>query len=354
MTEHSHVTQPNKKEGGWKKFVPHFAVIAILFLVVGFLAASAVNAPTSTETPTLTPTIIPTKSNVNEEELKISVQEFVNTRLLVGTGAEGVISAVKKGENAYELTLNIMQEGNLADTVTIYASFDGTTLYTAAFDLNEPLPSPQPTKEPEVIELVKSEKPVAEMFVMSYCPYGTQFEKAALPVIDLLGDKVDFELKFVSYAMHAEKEIVENTRQYCVQQEYDKAKMYNYLACFLKEDESEACLAELELDAEKIDSCINATHEEFEVSMTPAAGQRYPAYPIHAEDNTKYGVGGSPTFVLNGKVMQVNRSPEAIKQAICSAFIEPPEECNEALSEEGVSPGFGYEGGGSLSAGSCA
>jgi len=49
---------------------------------------------------------------------------------------------------------------------------------------------------------------------MSYCPYGTQIEKGILPVINALGNKIKFSLKFVDYAMHGKKEIDENSRQY--------------------------------------------------------------------------------------------------------------------------------------------
>jgi len=62
----------------------------------------------------------------------------------------------------------------------------------------------------------KTDKPEVELFVMSYCPYGTQMEKGILPAFDTLGDTVDAELKFVDYAMHGEKEVKENLRQYCI------------------------------------------------------------------------------------------------------------------------------------------
>ena len=41
----------------------------------------------------------------------------------------------------------------------------------------------------------KSDKPLVELFVMAYCPYGTQAEKGLIPVIELLGDKIDASIK---------------------------------------------------------------------------------------------------------------------------------------------------------------
>ena len=50
----------------------------------------------------------------------------------------------------------------------------------------------------------------------------------------------------------------------------------------------------------------------------------------------------------------MQRSAEAVKQAICSAFNSPPEECNQKLNENPEAPGIGkIAAGGSTSSGSC-
>jgi hypothetical protein len=53
------------------------------------------------------------------------------------------------------------------------------------------------------------------------------------------------------------------------------------------------------------------------------------------------GIGGSPTFVINGAKVQVSRSADAIKTAICNAFINAPSECGQSLSTNAASAGFG-------------
>ena len=70
---------------------------------------------------------------------------------------------------------------------------------------------------------------------------------------------------------------------------------------------------------------------------------------------TEYGVRGSPTFVVNGQTVDVARSAEAIKEAVCSAFIEPPKECEQTLSTTAEDPGIGPvgSGSGSGSSGQC-
>ncbi|MEM2131153.1 MAG: GILT family protein, partial [Candidatus Woesearchaeota archaeon] len=65
----------------------------------------------------------------------------------------------------------------------------------------------------------KKDKPEVQLFVMSHCPFGTQMEKGILPVVELLGNKIDFKVRFVYYAMHGEVEVKEQLRQYCIQKE---------------------------------------------------------------------------------------------------------------------------------------
>jgi len=63
-------------------------------------------------------------------------------------------------------------------------------------------------------------------------------------------------------------------------------------------------------------------------------------------------VRGSPTLVINDVVLEVDRSPEKVKEAICNAFLNPPSECQQNLSSTSTSPGFGLDSG-SSSSGKC-
>ncbi|MDD5086654.1 MAG: hypothetical protein PHV16_02785 [Candidatus Nanoarchaeia archaeon] len=201
----------------------------------------------------------------------------------------------------------------------------------------------------------KMEKPVVDVFVMSHCPYGTQIEKGILPVLRLLGDKIDFNMRFVYYAMHGEVEVNEQTLQYCIQKEYND-KYLDYLECFLKEGKTEECVEEVGLKGQ-LDDCIAQTDEEFKMTeklndKTTWMGN-YPPFDIDKELNEKYGVRGSPTLVINGVVASASRDPASLLDAICTGFIEKPEECSEQLSSTAPSPGFGFEGTSASSAGSC-
>lgn len=201
-------------------------------------------------------------------------------------------------------------------------------------------PSNNTQQQAPVPNAPKSDKPVAEVFVMSYCPYGIQMEQAFLPVMDLLKDKADIKIKFVSYAMHGQKELEENTRQYCIQGEQSD-KYVAYLKCFVESQNASTCLSKAGVNASKLQSCVDSTNKKFGImdkfkdQSTWLSGQ-YPLYPIYDDLNQKYGVEGSPTVVINGSQVSVGRSPEAVKQAICAAFNKAPSECSTSLGSAGA------------------
>jgi len=234
-----------------------------------------------------------------------------------------------------------------------YQSFvtkDGKYLFPYGIDLTKKAEQKTEEKETQTTQVEKREKPDVKLFVMSYCPFGLQMEKALLPVWQLLKNKADIGIYFVDYIMHGKKEMEENLRQYCIQKE-EKEKYLAYLECFVKDGNSENCLKEAGIDQDKLNSCQSATDKEFKISES-FTETGYPPFNIHKDLNEKYGVMGSPTLVINDVVLNVQRSPEKVKQAICDAFLNPPPECQQKLSEENASPGFGTTTGGS-SGGSC-
>jgi hypothetical protein len=215
-------------------------------------------------------------------------------------------------------------------------------------------PSQQPSQQQPAENVPKSAKPKVELYVMSYCPYGLQMEKAYLPAWDLLKNKADISLKFVNYAMHGQKEVEENTRQYCIAKE-QPSKFSAYLKCFYTGTNGSApdynsCLTLAGVNTASLKTCYDKTDKEFGITAkfedkgSWLSGQ-FPLYPIHDADNSKYGVQGSPTLVINGVQSQAGRTPEAVKQAICAAFNNPPEECKQTLSTSSFQPGFGLAAG---------
>lgn len=192
----------------------------------------------------------------------------------------------------------------------------------------------------------KKEKPSVDVFVMSHCPFGTQIEKGLLPVWDLLGEKIDLAIRYVDYAMHGEKEVKEQLRQYCVA-EQGMDKLRTYLGCFLDAgSEDDTCLKKAGVDAAALDACTAKTDKEYGVTaglkdQSKWKG-RFPPFPVDAVLAQKYGVKGSPTLVVNDVVVESGRSPKALLDAICEGFKEPPPECAKELDAANPSPGFGF------------
>ena len=235
--------------------------------------------------------------------------------------------------------------------ISVYATKNGKLFFPQAITLNEGLTNGSAG------EVEKSDVPDIKLFVMSYCPFGLQAEKALLPAWELLREKVKIGVYFVDYIMHEKKEIDENLRQYCIQKE-EPEKFTAYLSCFVKKGDYQACLGETRIDREKLNSCQEGADKKFKISenynnKNSWLSGRYPKFEIDSELNKKYNVSGSPTLVINDQVVQLKkRSPEDFKKIICQAFVSPPEECSQTLSEETPSPGFGG-GTGSSSGGTC-
>lgn len=222
--------------------------------------------------------------------------------------------------------------------------------------VNQPSQQQAAQQQPQA-NVPKTKKPVVELFVMSYCPYGLQMEKAFLPAWELLKNKADISIKYVSYAMHGLKEVQENTRQYCISKE-QPAKYSAYLNCFFaagqnngQEADYKKCLTSAGVNVSSLDSCVAKADKDFGImakynDQASWLSGRYPIYPINQAENDKYGVQGSPTLVINGVQSEAGRTPEAVKQAICAGFSTPPSECNTTLPGTSFQPGFGLAAGG--------
>lgn len=280
------------------------------------------------------------------EKIRIKAETFINEKMLA-PGTSATIKSIVEESGMYKIFVSIGSE-----ELSAYISKDSKLFFPQAVNMEE-LPA---TSNAPQQSAPKADKPVVELFVMSYCPYGLQAEKAILPVVNLLGSKIDFQLKFVDYAMHGDKEIEENLRQYCIQKEAP-SKLSAYLECFTKQDNSAACLASAKIETNSLTACSRQTDAQFKIKAKAAdqsqwgAGQ-YPPFDIHQADNAKYNVSGSPTWVINGAVVKVARNPQSLLATICSAFNNQPSECQQKLSADAPSAGFG-EGTGSSSNNSC-
>ncbi len=282
------------------------------------------------------------KGSLKPEEARSKVESFVNTYLMQ-PGSEAIVSSVTESYGMYKMKINI-GDGQSVDS---YVSKDGKLFFPQALDMEEvsgEATGEGSTQTPVAQDIPKNDKPSVELFVMTHCPYGTQMEKGILPAIETLGNKVDFEIKFNDYAMHGEKELDESLVQYCIQKEQNN-KYSEYLTCFLKNSDGAACLDSAGIDQNKMNSCVAKTDKEFSVKENFKNNKdfrgSYPGFNVYKEDNAKYGVGGSPTLIINGTEVSSGRDSASLLATICSAFEEAPEECSTTLSSATPAPGFG-------------
>lgn len=287
------------------------------------------------------------KNELNVEEAKTKAADFIDNNL-VQPGSKVTIKDVTEEDGLYKMTV-VTASGQ---EVVSYLSKDGKRFYPQVIDIAEveaqaasSTAAASEDKATDTTTVVKQDKAKVELFVMSHCPYGTQIEKGIIPVIEALGSKMDFELKFCNYAMHGEKELKEELNQYCIQKN-EPTKLVPYLKCFLEAGDSDGCITKTGISKSKLTSCVSATDKEFKVmegfnDKSTWVNGSYPGFNVYKADNEKYGVGGSPTLVINGKQVSSGRDAQSLLTTICAGFNTQPDECKKALSSESPAAGFG-------------
>jgi protein-disulfide isomerase len=276
------------------------------------------------------------------DEAKAKAEDYINKNLVEGTTAS--ITAVEDySDSLYKLKVKV------GDTdIDSYITKDGKYFFPQAMEVDgTAVAAADGAAQTPVVpaDLVKSDKPEVEVFVMSHCPYGTQVEKGLVPVMETLKDKANIKIKFVNYIMHQAVEKDDNLVQYCIDKE-DNTKYVPFLKCFLKDGNSAACMTSTGVNVKKVQSCISATDKQFKVTeafndKTKWSNGSFPPFAVHEAENVKYGVQGSPTIVINGKQVESERSPAGLLATICAAFNNAPAECSATLDTATPGPGFG-------------
>ncbi|MEM4244975.1 MAG: hypothetical protein QXR60_02100, partial [Candidatus Nanoarchaeia archaeon] len=195
-------------------------------------------------------------------------------------------------------------------------------------------------------DYTKVDKPVFEVYYMSYCPYGIQAMTGLYPVAKLFGDKVEIVPHYVIYdnyrgggadycidngklcSMHGIEELNEDIRQACIYK-YQKDKFWDYTNCAMKECSLsniktcwETCADKNKVDKDKVKECFDKEGKTL----------------MEAEKklNDEKGVSGSPTMFLNGEEYVGGRAPNQFKENICCGFKSKPSECSQTLSTTGA------------------
>jgi len=270
---------------------------------------------------------------VSESDIGTQAVDFINTQVLQGQ-ATVTLDSVSSKNGLYEVLVDYNNQ-----KVPVYFTKDGQ--YYLGTQIVPTSLTASTSSQPETpAEVPKTDKPTVDLYVFSYCPYGTQAEKGILPVYNLLKNKADINIVFIG-AMHGEFEKTESLRQLAIQKLYGKDKLFSYIDKFDSSADigscsgDDACLSPL---LDKIYSQLGINKNAVNTSMAKDAPDLYSADEAMAQS---LGISGSPTLVVNGVETQSGRDSASLLNTICSAFTTQPAECSQSLSSATPSPGFG-------------
>jgi protein-disulfide isomerase len=255
---------------------------------------------------------------------------YVNANL-VQQGTTASLVSVDEVHGLYEVKIKYQ-----AQDMSLYTSRDCSLLFAGgAITMNGPKPTPAPTKAP-----VKTARPAVDLYVMAFCPYGTQAETVMRPVQDLLGGKADIRVRYITTvsgqtldavsSLHGPSEAKEDAFQVCLAKSNPGA-YWEYLRlfdtqCYPKWSDSAA----LDTCRKNVTATLELDHAAIETCSTGAEGMALLKSDADASDANS--AGASPTLIINGVKYAGARNPEAFKQAICNSFETAPEECKTILS----------------------
>lgn len=269
--------------------------------------------------------------------------DFINKYILQGQGEATLVTVEESESGLYYIKIRI--NGRTFDS---YVTKDGKLLFPSVIDLTQ---APEmPTQQPQAeFDAPDREIPNVKFFTMSYCPFGNQAEKALEPVFRLLGNKVEWEPHYVIYSDYAS-----GYPDYCLDEENKYCSMHGIQE--LNQDVRELCMWKYidhdlwwdflmkvndECNSRNVDTCWESVAEKLGIDIEKIKTcQKEEAINLLAKEvelNKKYGVRASPTVFINDEQYRGARTPEAYKKAICSGFINPPDECQQILSGSSAS-----------------
>jgi hypothetical protein len=263
-----------------------------------------------------------------------NVTAYVNANL-VQAGSTAELGAVTEKSGVYQIMIRYQGRD-----IPLYATKDCTLLFLNPIELtgNQSIAAqPQPTAAP-----AKSSRPEVDLFVMAFCPYGTQAESAMQPVADLLGNISTISVRYIASvqgttvdsvsSLHGPSEAKEDLRQLCIREHYPR-QFWPYVIDFNRD-----CYP-ISQNASLLDACWKNTTQGLgidarKVETCAYGGEGLALLKVDGAISAQYHTQASPTLIINGQIYSGRRTPEAYKQAICSHFDTVPAECNVTLPDQ--------------------
>jgi len=275
---------------------------------------------------------LPNFFGMSGDQIGKKVVDYINSNQLSQTQAS-LVSVSEEG-GLFKVKIKIGE--NDFDS---YATKDGRFLFPTGIDMNPKKDTAGPANKTSaedqakaVASVTKTDNPMLEAFVVARCPFGLQMQRAMADAVKNMPSLAQYvKVRYMGAvsgntitAMHGAAEATENLRQICIREE-QPAKYWDYVACQMKASGTEtSCEKSTGVDSAKLSSCIS----------TPSKGVAYAQKDFTLSD--AYNVSGSPTLILNGKVISENsfggRSSDGVKSMACAGFNSRPSFCSTALN----------------------
>jgi len=305
----------------WK---PACIVFMILFALAFILGISG--AYNSISNPSLF------SSTVSKETTAQKAVDYISANYLAA-GVTAKLVSVTEESGLYKVSIKF--SSSQGDQVSsMYMTRDGKYLFPSAYPMTMQTTG-SATSGKTVAESCtaqsKQEDAALEVFVVSYCPYGTQMQGVLADVVTGVPDLAkNIRVLYLGQvtngtirSMHGSTEAAENLRQICIREEQPEI-YWKYVACFINSSSAADCLKATGVDTAKLGTCTSSQGH----------GLAYAQEDFARADS--YGATGSPTLILNGvRVSEFNfggRNPEAVKTLLCCGFTSQPGSCSTVLS----------------------
>ena len=295
--------------------------------------------------------------NLSGEQAAQRAIAYINNDLLNGRATATLNGKVVQQSGLYKINIKIG-----SDEFPSYVSKDGKLLFaqppleiktSTSSTSTSPNKAQNNTEKPKdaaqacsSLNPSKSASPQLEAFVVSECPYGLQMQRVLAAIVQGAPQLAqNIQIKYIGEvqdgkitSMHGEEEAQENLRQICIREE-QKDKYFPYISCFIQEGKSQECLKTAGVQEAALNNCMKGK------------GIQYAQKDFEA--SRKYNATGSPTLILNGKLVDEfnfgGRSAQAVKEVICCGFDSKPSVCATELSTQQANVSFSktYSGGAS-------
>lgn len=168
-----------------------------------------------------------------------------------------------------------------------------------------------------------------DFHIMSKCPFGVKVMQAITPVLEKMGENVDFTVNYIGNekdgeltSMHGEQEVQGNIQQLCAREFGDMQQWLSFLKCqnedWRKIPEGwEKCAEAAGIDKGKMKGCYEGDQGKGLLRASTNASKEKKAT-------------GSPTIFLNGEPYRGGRSESSFGRALCAEFkAAKPKYCDE-------------------------